>query len=194
MVQTQREKPHIGSLSRTCRESEGEVGRICVDLPTCFVTDAGANIININHGQHLRPMSSSYLGDWPYHCETTFFMDEGTAIEAFNRLATNRISTGRLNWLQNLMLDRRAFQRLLCGYHSFARSRPGAPFTELPSLRKIVVGFVYRWQDVAMVEGRYDDVVTEVKVRRTPGEDEEEEEQWALLCPSRGLHPMIELS
>ncbi|KAI3324887.1 hypothetical protein HD806DRAFT_521900 [Xylariaceae sp. AK1471] len=193
VVQTQREKPYVGKLPQVCRESKGEVERLCVDLPTRLVTDIGANIVNINQGQHLRPMSSSYLGDWPYHYEATFFMDEWTAIETFNLLNTNRITTGKLSWLRNLMLDRRTFQHMLCGYHSFARSRPGAPFTELPSLRTIVVGFVYRWQDVATVEGRYDDVVTEVKVRRTQGEEEDEEEQWALSCISRDLHPMIEL-
>ncbi|KAI1819104.1 hypothetical protein F4861DRAFT_534738 [Xylaria intraflava] len=192
LVYTRQSQNNGKGIMYTCHEAREETKRFFLTLPTRFVTDPGANLINMNQGQNqnIRPIKSLSIGDKLYHYDATFSMDEASAIEMFNSLCTGRQTGAQFGWLRNLLVDKRTFLHLLSGYHDFARSRPGAPFTELPGLRRIVVGFAYRFQDVAVVEGSYDDVVTEVEVIRIPGRNGE-----AANCSivPREIHSMIEL-
>ncbi|KAI8623777.1 hypothetical protein F5Y19DRAFT_350380 [Xylariaceae sp. FL1651] len=176
----------IDGLWQACHESRRELLRLCVRLPARLVTDVGVNFI-INQGQHM--LRSTYKGERQYHREATFFMGELAAVEMFNVLCVYPPAFGHFRWLRNIMLDRRTFLHIMSGHHSLASRRGRAPFTELPSLRRIVVGFVYRFHEVAVAEGRYDDVVTEVQVTRRATDGEEEE--WDLASGQNEIHPMI---
>ncbi|KAI1500171.1 hypothetical protein F5X99DRAFT_429961 [Biscogniauxia marginata] len=191
VVKTKQAYRYPSGLWQVSCEARQEAERSCIELPTRFVTSPGANVININQGHRRRRMISEYVGQRPYHKETTFFMDEPTAVEVFQLLHRNAIQPQTLGWLRNLMLDKRTFQHVLGEQHSFSHDRGGGPFVYLPGLKRIVVGFLYRFQDVAMLEGRYDDVVTEVQVVEDP-EADDEAFRWIVRSP-HALHPMLEL-
>ncbi|KAI5921057.1 hypothetical protein F4810DRAFT_382613 [Camillea tinctor] len=180
-----------GSLWQVSFEARAEVRRLCIELPTHLIADIGANVININEGLRLRRMTSNYVGERPYHEETTFFMNEPTVIEVFQLIHRNELWPETLDWLRNVMLDRRAFQCVLGGYHNFSDDRRGGPFINLPSLKKIVVGVMHHSQDIALLEGRYDDVLTEVQIAENP-EPKDEQSRWVVQSPYK-LHPVIEL-
>ncbi|RYO76219.1 hypothetical protein DL766_002954 [Monosporascus sp. MC13-8B] len=180
--------PFPRGLWQTHEEGRREVANYCFYLPVRSVVDVGANIINFFHGLRRRPLVSLSVGDRPFHQETTFFLDETTAVELFNQLHVGNFRGPSFAWLRSILVDRRTFQHLLCGYHVFSRTQ-GAPFTFLPRLRKIFVGFMYRWQDVALVEGPFDEVVTEIQVRLTP-DTAEDEPSWTIYSPYH-IHPIL---
>ncbi|KAI1492724.1 hypothetical protein F5X96DRAFT_625165 [Biscogniauxia mediterranea] len=191
VVKTREAHRYPGGLWQVSIETRAEVRRLCVELPTHRVTDIGANVININQGVRLRRMTSHDVGERPYHEETAFFMDEATAVEVFRLLHGNALRPQAVGWLRNLVLDRRAFQHVLGGYHVFAHDRGGGPFVLLPSLRKIVVGAMHPFPSIALLEGRYDDVLTEVQIVEDP-EAEDEERRLAVQSPYE-LPPSLEV-
>ncbi|RYP12949.1 hypothetical protein DL767_010975 [Monosporascus sp. MG133] len=188
VVLSRHSPPFPRGLRQTHEEARREVANYCLNLPVRSVVDVGANIINFFHGLRRRPLVSLSVGDRPFHQETTFFLDEATAVELFNQLHVGNFKAPNFTWLRNILVDRRTFQHLVCGYHVFSR-RPGAPFTFLARLRKILVGFMYRWQDVALVEGPFDEVVAEMQVCPTP-DTAGDEPSWTLYSPYH-IHPIL---
>ncbi|KAI0594812.1 hypothetical protein F4775DRAFT_419619 [Biscogniauxia sp. FL1348] len=183
VVKTLEAHRYPGGLWQVSSEARAEVGRLCIELPTHLITDIGANVININEGLRLRRMASNYVGERPYHAETAFFMNEPTAVEVFRLLRRHALQPQTLGWLRNLVLDKRAFQHVLGGYHVFSHGRGGGgPFILLPSLEKIVVGVMHPLPNIALLEGRYDDVLTEVQIVENP-EAEDEEIQLVVQSP-----------
>ncbi|RYP83576.1 hypothetical protein DL769_001330 [Monosporascus sp. CRB-8-3] len=188
VVLSRHSPPFPRGLWQTHTEARREVANHCLNLPVRSVVDVGANIINFFHGLRRRPLVSLSVGDRPFHQETTFFLDEATAVELFNQLHVGNFRAPNFVWLKNILVDRRTFQHLVCGYHVFSRMT-SALFTFLPRLRKILVGFMYRWQDVALVEGPFDEVVTEIQVGPTP-DTAEDEPSWTIYAPYH-THPIL---
>ncbi|KAI2638339.1 hypothetical protein GGS21DRAFT_507796, partial [Xylaria nigripes] len=191
VIYTRRKLHNIGGIPHACCESKAEVERLCDTFSTCVVTDIGANILNLNHGTRRRPLQSYPLCNRPCHRDSTYYMSADTVLKTFRSLHTHDLVPEKLKWLRNLLIDRRTFLLLMTETLSFSQDRPEAPFTNLPSLRKIVVGCASRFLDIAVAEGRYDDVVTEVTVTKTQ-ETELDTGKYSVI--PAGLDPVVDLS
>ncbi|KAI1264885.1 hypothetical protein F5Y18DRAFT_427520 [Xylariaceae sp. FL1019] len=163
-------------LWQTSPEARAETERLCIMLPTCHVNAVGLNIIDINEGAiRRRPGRTTHIGAVPYHRDTTFVMDDQTASHLFlDRTTSMQMVTGTLYWLRSVMLYWSTFLHIssLSNTPNVSSSaHPGVLFARLPNLRRVSVGFVRRFQDIATLEGRYDDVARELEVVRDQSGD-----------------------
>ncbi|KAI0160576.1 hypothetical protein GGR57DRAFT_499257 [Xylariaceae sp. FL1272] len=176
VVNTREHHISVRALRQTSPEPRAETGRLCNMLPTSHVNDVGADMIDMNEGTiRRRPGRTTPIGLLPYNRDTTFVMDDQTAFHLFLDQSIN-IGTvaGTLTWLRSVMVYWSTFLHLTSNSNAHNVSRgaqPGAPFVSFPSLRRVLVGFVRRFQDISILEGRYDDVVRELEVvRGQPGD------------------------
>ncbi|KAK6829809.1 hypothetical protein PG987_010393 [Apiospora arundinis] len=220
--------PSARGLLMTNPEAYGEARRMDrrIQLPARLVTFPGTDIAHPDLGLLDEPLisepadgASGAGGDGGTRlfnpAATVFYTDQPSLLALFNAVAMGLAPAGRFAWLTDLLLDRRTFEHVLwLSRPSGAGRRPNVPFPALPGLRRLVVGFLHRWQDVAVLEGPYPDVVEEIDVdvyhrgrRRVVspdsssnsgeegGQDDDEDDglivDYVVVRPRRAVHSMI---
>ncbi|KAK8133232.1 hypothetical protein PG999_001405 [Apiospora kogelbergensis] len=215
-------RPPGWGLLATIPEAFGEALRMGrVQLPARHVTFPGASVAHPDIGLVEHPLVSEAVdnddggggGGGLYNpAATVFYLDHASLMALFRDAAamTTPPPADRFAWLTDLLLDRRTFEHLL--WVPRPSRRPTAqPFASLPGLRRLVVGFLHRWQDVAVLEGPYGDVVEELDVDvyysanprstaadpddngegRSTDVDDEPTVSYVAVRPRRVVHPMI---
>ncbi|KAI0157662.1 hypothetical protein GGR57DRAFT_51819 [Xylariaceae sp. FL1272] len=159
-VHTLQHYHHRHALCSTSAESREEVRRLSIPLPTRFVNDIGLNMLNMNAGEYRRlPGSTLEMRSKMYHRDTIFLMDEQTAVDVFLGDGKAVLSVaGDLGWVKSLMLYGNTFEHI----HMLR----DAPFARLPSLERVFVAFMKRYENIALVEGAFDEVARELDVVR----------------------------
>ena len=171
-VKTRQNIPGPHGLWDVNGEAREEAEKYLMWLPTRSVFHMGLFTADIppRRSQHTRlfppPVHRAFLKN------TAFFMGQLTVLEVFSQIRVGSLARHELNWLRSILLDARTFERLLSGYHGTSgrqHGRPGAPFTGLSGLRKILVGFTSRLRDVEIAEGLLNKVISELQVTPIPG-------------------------
>ncbi|KAK8075709.1 hypothetical protein PG997_010372 [Apiospora hydei] len=138
-----------------------------VRLPARVVTSPGGTIAHPDLGLLDQPLVSRAAGDsWWNPATTVFHIDQPSLTSLTNTVAAGLTSAGRFEWITDLLLDRRTFEHLFWQPLTPGSSRrlPDPPLAALPGLRRLIVGFLRRWQDVVVIEGPYRDVIEELHV------------------------------
>lgn len=155
-------------LSSVCFESRQEVLRHCTLLPCRRVLDVGANTFSVNHGHGRIPMHLVPRTIWRHFHRTAciFYLDRAAAGSLLQQLSSSNaaLMLPKVDWLTSILLCRNTFEHhlLACRGGGEMLEPRGLPFILLPALRCIRVGFLHRWVDVSIVEGRAATVLEEV--------------------------------
>ncbi|ORY57869.1 uncharacterized protein BCR38DRAFT_489865 [Pseudomassariella vexata] len=146
---------------------------------------------DIFQGQAIvsQPIVTIAAGTIAVSPNTTFNLSDANAVSLFNGLNTRVMQASHLRWLTHLLFGIVTWMNIGTFYRLPHLSE--CPLLELPNLRRVLVGFAYRWRDVAMVEGRYADVVEELRV----DDSGDGAEVTAVTARSmREIHPIVELT
>ncbi|KAI1262471.1 hypothetical protein F5Y18DRAFT_151537 [Xylariaceae sp. FL1019] len=173
---------------------------LSIELPTRYVNDCGMNRLDMNAvSTARRPRGTVEMEARMYQRDTVFAMDHQTATDFFLDDDDDGEGdgdgdgdvVGSLSWVKSLMLYGRTFEHILMlddggdgvenvvgGLSSFAR---------LPNLERVFVAFMRRYEDVALVEGAFDEIVKEVGVVR------DAEGGWTVTGQGEGVNLGCEL-
>ncbi|KAK8121710.1 hypothetical protein PG984_010380 [Apiospora sp. TS-2023a] len=163
-------RPQSWGLFTTVPEALFEASRLgWVRLPVSYVTFPGANVAHPDRGLTDQPLESRSVGGGNrnrlFSPETTvFYIDQASLITLVTMVSVGHNGpSGRFAWLTDLAVDRRTFEHLHFMPRPLGSDRP-QPLSALPGLRRVIVGFLHRWQDVAVVDGPLRDVIEEARV------------------------------
>ncbi|KAK7987015.1 hypothetical protein PG988_002003 [Apiospora saccharicola] len=174
-------RPQSRGLLITIPEALSEASRLgWVRLPVSYVTFPGADVAHPDRGLTDQPLEARVMSGGNrnrlFSPETTvFYIDQASLITLANMVAVGHNGpSGRFAWLTDLAVDRRTFEHLRFMPRPLGSDRP-QPLSALPGLRRVIVGFLHRWQDVVVVEGPLRDVIEEARVEvhyNAPDENE----------------------
>lgn len=164
-------RPQSWSLLTAIPEALSEALRLgWIQLPTRLVTFPGASVAHPDRGllnwplegrpvgganpRLFNPATNVFYVDW----ESLVFLAPMVAIEH------EQISPpDHYDRLTDIVLESRSFENLFRLPRRLGSDRP-QPLDALPGLRRLIVGFLCRWQDVIAVEGEHRDVTEEARV------------------------------
>lgn len=146
-------------------EARSEATHLSMLLPSCAVVNVGANTFSARFGQGTLPMQVGRIHLRPFLSSASLYFLEETVTSRLFWQTTHpmvpMLAPCGPEWLTHILICRRTFMHMLAANHVDDEPQ-GLPFVRMPQLRSIHVGFLHRWQDVALVEGPVSSVIRDI--------------------------------